>query len=378
MQSTVVEEHEHLDWDSRGDTVATDPRRLAPDPKNLYWLFSQSIDLSVFLGSALVAMLLLLIGARAGVLNSSSPEWVWVPAVLLIDVAHVYATGFRVYFDKDELKRKPWLYALVPLLGYAAGVAIYSESDLLFWRLLAYLAVFHFVRQQYGWVSLYRARRGENNRTGRWIDTAAIYLATIYPLVYWHSNLPRLFWWFLPNDFASLPTIVERIIQPFYWMSLALYALHSLYRWIAKGEVNPGKDIVVVTTAICWYIGIVAYNSDYAFTVTNVIIHGVPYFALVYWYARTRRTETMSGSYRLLSRNLIVFLMTLWLLAYVEELLWHGGVWHDRSWLFGDAWDAGRFKMLLIPLLALPQLTHYVLDGFIWRRKHNPTFRLIN
>jgi hypothetical protein len=25
--------------------------------------------------------------------------------------------------------------------------------------------------------------------------------------------------------------------------------------------------------------------------------------------------------------------------------------------------------MWLVPLLALPQSTHYVLDGFIWRRK---------
>ena len=343
-----------------------------------YWLFSPSVDLSVFLGSALVALMLLWIGARAGVLNGSSPEWAWAPAVLLIDVAHVYATGFRVYFDKDELKRKPWLYALAPALGYVVGVALYSESDMLFWRALAYLAVFHFVRQQYGWVALYRSRRGEKSRTGWWIDTAAIYLATVYPLVYWHSNLPRQFWWFLPNDFASLPHVAAQIVKPFYWLALLLYAVNALYRWIVKGEVNPGKDIVVATTAICWYVGIVAYNSDYAFTVTNVIIHGVPYFALVYWYARMRRSETNSKTYRFLSSNLIIFVLTLWLLAYVEEMFWHRSVWHDRAWLFGGTWDVQALKVLLVPLLALPQLIHYVLDGFIWRRKSNPSFRLIN
>jgi len=26
-----------------------------------------------------------------------------------------------------------------------------------------------------------------------------------------------------------------------------------------------------------------------------------------------------------------------------------------------------------VPLLALPQLTHYVLDGFVWRRAGNDT-----
>jgi hypothetical protein len=343
-----------------------------------WWLFSPRVDVLVFLGSAAVALLLLWVGARAGVLEGDSPDWAWIPAVLLIDVAHVYATGFRVYFDKEELRRKPWLYALVPVVGYAVGVALYSEGEMLFWRVLAYLAVFHFVRQQYGWVALYRARMGERESVGRWIDTAAIYLATVYPLIYWHANLPRHFWWFLPNDFATLPAIVAQVVQPFYWLALLLYAAHSLYRRFVKGETNPGKDIVLVTTAVCWYVGIMAFNSDYAFTVTNVIIHGVPYLALVYWYARQRRVETSSRPYRLLARGPIAFLLTLWLLAYVEELFWHRGMWHERAWLFGGAWEIQSFKAALIPLLALPQLTHYVLDGFIWRRKSNPNFRLIN
>jgi hypothetical protein len=30
-----------------------------------------------------------------------------------------------------------------------------------------------------------------------------------------------------------------------------------------------------------------------------------------------------------------------------------------------------------VPLLAVPQLTHYILDGFVWRRKNNANFRLI-
>lgn len=341
------------------------------------WLFSAPVDVSVFLGSAVASLFLLWVGARAGVLNSDSPDWTWIPAVLLIDVAHVYATGFRVYFDTSELKRRPWLYALVPLLGYALGVALYSEGALTFWRVLAYLAVFHFVRQQYGWVALYRARLGERDAVGRWIDTAAIYLATIYPLVYWHANLPRRFAWFVPNDFATLPQRAAQILAPVYWTVLSVYALRSLYLWFVRGKGNPGKDIVVASTAVCWYVGIVAYNSDYAFTVTNVIIHGVPYFALVYWYARRRALES-PRPYKWLARGPLTFLMTLWIFAFVEEMLWDRGVWHERSWLFGESWNIDSLKIWIVPLLALPQVIHYVLDGFIWRRKSNPDLRLID
>lgn len=339
------------------------------EPANSKWLFSPSIDLTVFLGSAAVSLLLLVIGARAGFLESDSPDWTWITTVLMIDVAHVWATSFRVYFDIDELKKRAWLYLFVPLAGYLVGVALYSESALTFWRVLAYIAVFHFVRQQYGWVALYRRKAGETSNLTWWIDAVTVYLATLYPLAFWMTQLPRKFEWFVPNDFINLPHLVETILFPVYLLALATYLIKTIYLHFATGFFNPGKDIVVVTTAVCWYVGIVAFNSDYAFTVTNVIIHGVPYFAIVYFYAKARR-ETASNFYRFLSSNWLIFLATLWALAYLEELFWHRGVWHERLWMFGADWEWSKdLKTLIVPLLALPQITHYVLDGFVWRRK---------
>src|ERR1044071_8084293 len=339
-------------------------------PQSSWWLFSPRVDVCVFGGSALVSLLLLWVGARAGVLDGDSPDWTWVPAVLLVDVAHVYATTFRVYFDKDELRRRASLYLLAPAIAFALGVALYSESDALFWRVLAYLAVFHFVRQQYGWVALYRVRAGERGRAGFWVDAAAVYMATLYPLAYWHANLPRRFWWFLPGDFAAAPASVERVAFVFYCAALGAYAVRSARAWLIQGRGNPGKDLVVLTTAVCWYVGIVAFDSDYAFTVTNVVIHGVPYIALVWLYARSRAPRA-GGAYTALARWPL-FLMTLWLMAYVEELFWDRGLWHERAWLFGAAWDLSQLKVIIVPLLALPQATHYVLDGFVWRRRGNP------
>jgi hypothetical protein len=341
-----------------------------------YWLFSRDIDLTVFLGSAVASLLLLVVGWQVGILNGESPDWTWVSAVLLIDVAHVWSTSFRVYFDTRELKRRIWLYLLVPVFGYAVGVALYSEGSLTFWKVLALLAVYHFVRQQYGWVNLYRRKLKETANWSWWIDAAAIYLASIYPLAFWMTRLPRNFEWFVQNDFVSIPAVVETVLFPIYVAALAAYFAKSIYLYLSTDFLNIGKDIVVATTAICWYVGIVVFNSDYAFTVTNVIIHGVPYFALIYVYARTRR-ETTGPVYRALSSNWLIFLATLWALAYVEELLWHRGVWHERQWLFGSDWNLENMYMYVVPLLALPQMTHYVLDGFVWRRKNNPDFHLV-
>lgn len=328
------------------------------------WLFSPKVDLFTFLGSAILALTLLVIGAPLGLLNSDSPEWTWITTILLIDVAHVYATGFRVYFDRTELQKRPWLYGLTPILAFMIGAAIYSESYLWFWRLLAYLAVFHFVRQQYGWVALYRSRGQERERIGYWIDSLAIYLATIYPLVYWHAHLPRNFWWFLQGDFSQLPTEIASILAPIYWLSLIAYATRSAYRGLRRREWNPGKDVVVATTAICWHLGIITFNSDYAFTVTNVIIHGIPYMVLVYWFRCVRPSEPTTRHWP----KIAAFLGTVWILAYAEEMLWDLGLWHERGWLFGSTLTLESLQWVLVPLLAVPQITHYVLDGFIWKR----------
>ena len=353
-------------------TTAQVPARSSAKPA---WLFSRNLDLAVFLGAALVSFGALGIGALAGVLHDETPGWAWVPAVILCDVAHVWSTAFRTYLDPAERRARPWVLGLVPVIGLLASVALFARGELTFWRALAYLAIFHFVRQQYGWVSLYRSRAGETGRAGRIIDTAAIYAATLWPLLHWHTHLPRRFSWFFPGDVVSLPPFVMPVATALYAAALSAYLIRAAYVW-RRGTPNPGKDIVVVTTAAAWYVGIVAFDSDYAFTVTNVFMHGIPYFALIFVHTRARvrapSTPFANSAPSLaerLTRSVVPYLAALWLVAFVEELFWDRAVWHDKGWLFGDPWNVGALKLVIVPLLALPQLTHYVLDGFIWKRR---------
>jgi hypothetical protein len=335
------------------------------------WLFSAPVDLALFGGTASIALALTLIAPS----TPREPAWTWITGVLLVDVAHVWSTIFVVYLDPFERRRRTALYAGVPLLCFAGGVAVYGAyGGTWFWTVVAYLAVFHFVRQQYGWVMLYRARNGELDRRGRWIDGATIYAATLYPLLYWHAHLPREFWWMRENDFLfGVPEDVARVAGWIYAALIVAYIANA----VATRSRAWGKHVVVATTAACWYVGIVASNSDYTFTVTNVFIHGIPYLALVYVYARNASREEVGAGAAILggrshTRAMLAFLATLWAIAYVEELLWDRAVWHDRPWLFGDGFDADEWKIILVPLLATPQLAHYVLDAFLWRRRSNP------
>jgi hypothetical protein len=50
-------------------------------------------------------------------------------------------------------------------------------------------------------------------------------------------------------------------------------------------------------------------------------------------------------------------------------------VWRERGEIFGlfaalPQLMSKEALAIIVPLLSLPQTTHYVLDGFIWKREH--------
>ena len=346
-------------------------RRVSVGP----WLWGARVDLPLFLGSTVLALGLVLFGELSGLGDRPFPAWAWLAFVVGVDVAHVYATLFRTYLDREELARHPARYALAPLAVFVVGYYLYAESALLFWRCFAYVAVFHFVRQQVGWVALYRAKSPTRQPIDRFVDDAVIYAATLYPILYWHAHLGEArFSWFVDGDF--IVGAIARAWLPWFemvwWAALAAYVLRQLSLIALRKSFELGKTCVVGATAATWYVGIVATNNDFAFTVTNVVAHGVPYFALLWAYARARFSEAPQGLLgQVVKKGLVGFLLFLVCLALVEEFLWDRWVFHDHAWLFG----ASKFELppglvaVIVPVLMVPQATHYVLDGLLWRRK---------
>jgi hypothetical protein len=340
------------------------------------WLFSKRADLLAFGAPALGSLALVGLGLATGVARGDTPPGLWLAAVVCVDVAHVWSTVYRVYADPQEVKRRPALYLGVPLAAWLVGVLLHLHGPLTFWTALAYAAVFHFVRQQYGWVMLLRRRAGEKDEWGRRVDGAMIYAATVYPLIAWHASLPRRFHWFIAGDFVlGVPRIVERVALVIYLAIVAAYVARALAG--ARGAIVPwGKHLVVVTTALCWWIGVVAFDSDYVFTSTNVLIHGVPYFFLVHRFGRRRFAEERGPVGAIFRAGALAFYATLVAVALVEEGLWDRLVWHDHPQYFGASGvSPGRVALsLLVPLLALPQAVHYALDAFVWKvGPKNPT-----
>lgn len=304
----------------------------------------------------------------------------WVGLVLLIDVAHVYSTLFRTYFEKASVAQYKQLLWMVPLGAWVSGALLHSLDSLLFWRILAYLAVYHFIRQQYGFMQLY-ARNEERRKWERITDTVAIYSATLYPLLFWHLEGGRDFHWFLQGDFLLTPYAhLLPFLSGLYFAILLAYIIKETIFSLRKKTFNIARNLLICGTFLSWYLGIVYYNGDLIFTLFNVVSHGVPYLALVWIYGNRKQAQAHNvpdKTFRIekvvfSTAGIAVFLLLVFTLAYLEEGLWDGLVWRERINFFSffgtlPALTDHTLLSLIIPLLAVPQVTHYVLDGFIWR-----------
>ena len=349
-------------------------RALSPSDEK-EWIFGRKIDLLAFGGSAVLSLALLGLGGAFGWLERPMTPFFWLLAIVAVDVTHVWGTLYRVYFDREEITRRPVLYIATPVIIFLFALVVCGLDLHAFWRAVAYFAVFHFIRQQIGWANLYHRRAGDLSRAERLLDHVIIYAVTFYPLIYWHAHLPREFAWMVDGDFISgivSPRVLE-VATRVYECLIAIYVVMQIALVLRRKTYPWGRWLLVATTAIAWHVGIITFNSDYAFAVTNVFIHGVPYLVLTYLYGRERaRTAPTNLAAKILRGGVPAFLASLWLLAYAEEFFWDHYVWHDHTHYFGRGVVlSAPLIAVLTALLATPQLTHYVLDGFVWRRRGN-------
>lgn len=329
------------------------------------WLGNPTVESIFILSPALLPVAVIFVFQDYFSSHDVSTWW-WVALVLCVDVSHVYSTLFRLYWDKETFTTYKHLLLIIPVAALMVGFSLHYYDDMLFWRILAYVAVFHFVRQQYGFMRLY-SRFEPRERLPRLIDTIAIYTATVYPLLYWHIHATDKLAWFVKGDFISLELKnYSRYFFVVYALVILIYLTKELRAtWIQK-SFNVPKNLMVAGTFLSWYVGIVLFQGDLIFTLLNVVAHGIPYMALI-WLHGQKKTKTFSFNVK----GFGIFAGVLVVLAYVEEYLWDGLVWKEHLEIFpgfGAVFiENPAFVSFIVAALVLPQVTHYILDGFIWR-----------
>ncbi len=332
-------------------------------------IVSPAFDAAWFVAPGVAAALVGLgLGLAGGAPRPVSPA-AWVVLVVLVDVAHVWATLWRTYLDPVARRIHRRRLVAVPLLVAWVGFLVHLESPRAFWTVLAYVAIFHFVMQHVGFALLYVRKAGESARD-RALVKAAVWAGTLAPVVWWHAHLPREFTWFVEGDLlGGTPEWIGALALVLEVPVLVLFVARRLALRRA-GHRNPLLVALVLLPALNWHLGIVLFDDDRIFTITNVLLHGVPYLALV-WIAGGRERVAARVPARPAALVLAAYYGGLVVLALAEETLWDRFVWHDRPELFGIGSDVALAHpvatAVVVALLTVPQATHYVIDRFIWK-----------
>lgn len=325
------------------------------------WLISARHDLAFVLGPLLLAGLA---GLLLPPVPLSAPLF-WL-LVVGIDVAHTWGTLYRAWLDPRVWGRRRRLLLGVAGACLAATSAVCVLAPGWFWTLLAYVAVWHFVRQQVGIAALYRAKSGPTSLREARVEGWALSALCLWPVLWWHVHLPRNFHWFTEGDFLTgLPAWV---LWPAGVAGATAVVAHLGLR-LRSGRAAWGRDLWMLGTGLVWSGGIVASNGDLPFTASNVVAHGVPYLALVEATRRRRRRLAEAAGEPVpafAAWPTVAALLLLLACAAAEELAWDALVWREQ--LFGGEPSALAVR-LGTALLALPQLTHYLLDGYAWRTR---------
>ncbi|MBZ4036038.1 hypothetical protein K6T82_14790 [Flavobacterium sp. 17A] len=334
------------------------------------WIHKAKTDLTFIIGpSFFVLAIIFIFQDYIAEIEEHYSFYTWLFLIVFIDVAHVYATLFKTYFVADEFQKQKRRLILLPLFCLVTGIVLFSFGSLVFWSFLAYVAVFHFIRQQYGFMRLY-ARKEVKTKVSVWIDNLAIYASTGYPMLYWFFSSKRKFNWFVENEFFKFEN--QLILQILFWIYigiLILYVVYTAVKSIQNQFFNIPKNSIILGTALSWYFGIVYFNDDLIFTLLNVVSHGIPYMALVYFKEIDGKSKEELGNLSFLKqyKGLFIYIGILLLIAFSEEFLWELFVWNEN--ISVTNFDFSSWQILLVPLLTVPQFTHYLLDGFIWKTK---------
>jgi len=311
------------------------------------------------------------------------PLWAFLLLIVAFDVAHVWGTIYVTYMDREIFQKRRLLYLLPIPIAFAVAFRLHSFSASLYWSLLAYIAIYHFIQQQWGFIALYKARALEQSSFDYHLDKWTLWVGALGPVLLWHASPARQFDWFNAGEsfIATIDPIFKPDIMALMVAFAVVYVARQVQRHVRDNHFNIGKNIWMVCSWVSWSVGIGLSNHPLVSAAFLNLFHGIPFLAIV-WYRCNRRWEGRTeGPSPLLAwlsqrRRWLAFYSFIFAFAIVEELFWDGIVWRIYvPKVFG--WEGLHVEPMWlsfwVALLSVPQIVHYFLDAFIWKLDRNNT-----
>jgi hypothetical protein len=277
-------------------------------------------------------------------------------AILLANSTHFAASTVRLYTKPGAAESLPGLTMVFPLLSLAVLSFALLAPDVLGSNLYAlYLtwSPYHYAAQAYGLALLYGYRSGVA-LDGR--DKKLLRCVCLLPFFYsFFTSLGAGADWLLPIEVLSLPAAIA--IREALSAGLPLLIFGTpflLYAWVwrRRGTPLPLISLLVVVANGIWWVTLIPMQAFLWAT----IFHGVQYLAIVMIFHAKEQMALPSNRH---------------------SAAWHGAWFYAVSLLLAYAlfhalplayvWAGfGRVESLLL-VVAVINLHHFIVDGYIWR-----------
>jgi len=283
-------------------------------------------------------------------------------AILFVcfDLFHVYVGIGTAWVFPDQWTNRRLFYFGFPALCFAAYSGLFALSPGLFAMIYAYASIFHFSRQQIGWM---RATGRRGLFFSSWESTLndlAIYSATFGFVAYRVFDRPGATW-FVEGDLGFLSFLPSKGILAFALVVNAAYLVWQTIIAIKHKYVNVSKNLVWFTTFLVWGVSFVMFKAVTVGAVALIVVHHAsPFVVLSFFYVRHRRQEghrSYFGPFAFLAVAGAALM-----LSSMEQAV-------SAEWSFLSYFSNLRF---IEPFLAMIATYHYAIDSFFWRQSYNP------
>jgi hypothetical protein len=372
-----------------------------------HWFKNAKFDLLFLTSPYIMTCLVLLIPFHTESELASfwaiAPFYWWFVIDIVFDWAHVWSTLYRTVFDGDTMNtHNKGFWVSLPIISFIVIFIFGFISKEILLRFLFYSVYYHGVKQLYGIISLYRTRHKLNSgelseaenlhfkKMAFW-DRVMVNCCFFVPFFLWHFRahpglniIFRLDQAYI-RDFFLSPEYFAGVFG-YSWNeigALVLFLFVGLptlrWSWLHFSkivEIPIGKVIWVYANVIT-YIALFWFNSTHILAMDLLlVVHALPYMALIALYrykmqeeeteeAPTIKSFIFSG-WKSWGLVFVAAVFQVFLLDVVFLQVSIGAYFAPVSFLNmvqTSPWVRGT----VCGLLFLPNVTHFLVDAYIWR-----------
>jgi len=374
---------------------------------NFHWYKNSKFDLLFLTSPYILTCLALFIpfSTESDFANTwaIAPLYWWFVMEILFDGAHAWSTLYRTVFDQETLDthdRKFWIF--LPMVSFVVIFIFGFISKEILLRFLFYSVYYHGAKQLYGVISLYRTRHKINvghlseaqdahfKKIAFW-DRVLINSCFFIPFILWHFKASPGLDIIIRPDSGYLK---ETFLMPVYYdgilgltweqigglilfISIGLPAVRWTWLHLSSMIEKPVAKIIWVYANIITFLSLFWFNPHHLLALDLLlIVHALPYIALVSLYRYKKEEEETQQS-----PVLKEFIFRGWkswglvLVASIFHVMLLDVIFMQFSigaFIFSESFvslvqNSPLVRATFCGFLFLPNVTHYLVDAYIWR-----------